>query len=364
MKVKGILKNSPVNVSFLANEKNHAAPPTPIKLVFDTKTFGTVCTTHVPQQYYDDYVMTTTFSETMQKLQASQAETLAKHCKNPKAMVEIGCGDGSFLKHCSKHFKRVVGIEPSVKFGEEARKAGFKVVCGYVSSQSTLFKRRFDAFASRQVFEHLEDPLDVLLGTKYMLNDGAVGLIEVPNGYRALRNGRFYEFFPDHIQYYSVNKLVELATKAGFNVISCNESFGGDYLELWVRWEAYPAIHLAEMAKTQSKVAKTVERFLNTYAQVAVFGAGAKTLSILATLKEETLNKIVCVIDDDPHKWNKFVPNSKVPVVGTSYAPAFAPQNVIIMALSYVDEIAAKVRKNLLHVQVFTIKNNTIVKVL
>jgi len=361
MKVKGFLKKSPMNVSFLADNKNHFVKTPPISLQFDNRTFNTVCTTHVPQEYYDNYVMTTTFSDTMQRLQAFQAATLAQHCKTPKSMVEIGCGDGSFLKHCQLHFKEVIGIEPSVRFGEEARKAGFKVICAYVSGKGEGLKKKFDAFASRQVFEHLKDPLDVLLGIKKMLKKGAVGLIEVPNGYRALRSGRFYEFFPDHIQYYSVNKLVEIATKAGFNVISCNETFGGDYLELWVRWEPDAVSHLKRMSRSQASLSAAINRFITTHGSTEIFGAGAKTLSILSTLNPDVRNQILCVIDDDPHKWNKFVPNSNIPVISSAKVKEFAPKNVLIFALSYVSEIYGKVYRLLPEASVYTIKDNCIV---
>lgn len=361
MKVKGSLKQVPNNVSFLA-PRSHFSTPTPsISLVFDDKTFSTECKTLVQHGYYDDYVMTTTFSETMQKLQERQAFILHSHHPTAKSLVEIGCGDGSFLKHCSKHFPNVVGIEPSKSFGDEARKAGFKVIRGYVSSEKPLIKRKFDAFASRQVFEHLQDPLDVLIGIKYMLNEGAVGLIEVPNGYRALRNGRFYEFFPDHTQYYSVNRLVELASKAGFSVISCNESFGGDYLELWVRWEPNCTSYLTKMAKVQSKVSKQVKRFIEKEEDVAIFGAGAKTLSILSTIDYRIVNRVGCVIDDDPHKWSKYIPNTAVPVVGSVDIRAkFQPKNVLILALSYIDEISTKVKKMFPSAKVFALVNNEI----
>lgn len=362
MKVKGNLTHVPHNVSFLAPRSYFPTPTPSISLVFDDKTFNTECKTMVQQGYYDDYVMTTTFSDTMQKLQARQAELLRLHATGG-SMVEIGCGDGSFLNHCSKHFEKVVGIEPSKAFGDEARKKGFKVVRGYVSSEKPLIKRKFHAFASRQVFEHLKDPMDVLIGIKYMLKEGAVGLIEVPNGYRALRNGRFYEFFPDHTQYYSVNRLVELASKAGFNVMSCNESFGGDYLELWVRWEPNCTKHLTKMAQVQSKVSKQVKKFLEKEEDVAIFGAGAKTLAILSTIDSRVVNRVGCVIDDDPHKWNKYIPNTAVPVVGSIDVRAtFQPKNVLILALSYIDEISAKVKKLYPTANVFALVNNEITK--
>lgn len=298
--------------------------------------------------------MTTTFSAKMQELQKSQLEKLVslhERENGPASFIEIGCGDGSFMKYALRSIPRVIGVEPSRRFANEAMEAGFEVLIGYVGSKILLTDEKFDCFVSRQVFEHLPDPLDVLIGIRNMLHPGAVGLIEVPNGQRALRLKRFFEFFPDHVNYYSVNSLVALASSAKLNVVGCHEAFGGDYLELWVRYEPDAKDWFCNMAKHRDLVCSALASHIATLTaqqkRVAIWGCGAKALSILSSSTSASSWAIACVIDSDPHKQGKFVPNTAIPVVSLSEAVQLQPDVVIVLALSYRDEIAATVRQSI-----------------
>lgn len=348
----GSLDRVPANVSMLADRPREMAPLSEIGFQWHPGSQHLAIKNFQPPSYYADYIMTTTYSEKMQELQRSQAAKLVslyEKSGGPASFVEIGCGDASFLKHVKTRIGRVCGIEPSARFAAEARLAGFDVIDGYVGAATSLTMEKFDSFASRQVFEHLPDPQDVLLGVRKMLSPGAVGLIEVPNGQRALRFKRFFEFFPDHVNYYSVNSLVALATSTGFNVIGCHESFGGDYLELWVRFEPDVALWFEQMAAHRTAVCGAFEATLRELSArripVAVWGCGAKTLSILAATSGAIADQIAAVIDSDPHKQGKYVPNTSIPVVSPAAAAAFNPGVVFVLALSYREEIAAAVRE-------------------
>lgn len=306
-----------------------------------------------PPQYYEDYVMTASYSDRMQSLQAAQMEhmmLLHKDAgKKPASLIEIGCGDGSFLEHAALHVPRVVGIEPSRRFAEEAIQKGFEVLVGFVGADVETTDERFDSFASRQVFEHLPDPLDVLTGIRKMLNHGAIGLIEVPNGYRALRLKRFFEFFPDHVNYYSVNSLVSLASAAGFNVISCQESFGGDYLELWLRNEPDIVTQARDIASHRDNCVRAFAELVQQIAlkgqSTMIWGCGAKTLSVLSATPTDVFQHIAGVIDSDPHKHGRFVPNTSIEIMSPLQAAALLPDVLFILALSYREEIAESARQ-------------------
>lgn len=349
----GSLNKVPANVSVLASAPDTVADLSNIGFKWHARSQHLVIENFQPPSYYEDYIMTATYSGKMQALQASQLKKLIglhESSHGLRSFIEIGCGDGSFMKYATKCIPRVVGIEPSRRFAAEAIQAGFEVLIGYVGSKAQITAEKFDCFVSRQVFEHLPDPLDVLVGIRQMLNPGAVGLIEVPNGQRALRLKRFFEFFPDHVNYYSVNSLVALAMDAGLNVIGCQEAFGGDYLELWTRYEPTVGSWFGELSAHRERVcmalANMVIELTSNGRRVAIWGCGAKTLSILAASPTELVSRITCIIDSDPHKQGHFVPNTSIAIVDRDRAIMINPEVIIVLALSYREEIATAIREH------------------
>ncbi|MFO1449145.1 MAG: class I SAM-dependent methyltransferase [Opitutaceae bacterium] len=361
----GSMANVPFDVSRLSAQPDQPNQPAKIGFKWHAPSQHTTIENYQPPSYYEDYIMTNSYSDVMQRLQQGQMERLLslREDSPPASLVEIGCGDGSFMKYARGRVPRIFGIEPSARFAQEAIRQDFEVKIGYVSADTLLTEEKFDSFASRQVFEHLPDPLDVLIGIRKMLNPGAVGLIEVPYGHRSLRTKRFFDFFPDHVNYYSVNSLVALATDAGLNVISCNEAFGGDYLELWTRYEPNPERWFNELTVARERVcgalASKIREIRQQNKRLAVWGCGAKALSMFSASSPETLALIECVIDSDPHKQGKFVPGSSVPVVSPDQGDRLKPDVLLILALSYREEIAASARKLIPGCQqIFTIDNS------
>tara|TARA_R100001377_G_scaffold83047_1_gene64042 strand:- start:888 stop:2051 length:1164 start_codon:yes stop_codon:yes gene_type:complete len=349
----GNFEQVPGNVSYLAAFANENSALSDIGFKWHKKTQHLIIDNYQPPSYYDDYVMTASYSKKMQSLQKSQMERLVgfhkEMCSSLESFVEIGCGDGSFLKYAQNYTNRVLGIEPSRIFSEEVSKLGFDVINGYVNSGTLLTTEKFDAFVSRQVFEHLPDPLDVLTGIKKLLNPNAVGLIEVPNGKRSLRLSMFYDFFPDHVNYYSVNSLVSLATAAGFNVIECKESFESHYLELWLRNEVEIEVQFRNMLIQREAVCinfiDKISELVEQRKRIVIWGGGAKTLTILAASLGKEVLSIIGIIDSDPHKHGRYVPNSSILILGPENISSINPDVVFVLALSYRGEIADTVRQ-------------------
>ncbi len=348
----GSLDRVPDNVSYLAPEPNKKMPLSNIFFKWNSESQHLKIENYQPSKYYEDYLMTTSHSKKMQELQSIQVDKLIEinGGKKIRSFIEIGCGDGSFLNHAKNKFDDVWGIEPSKRFSETAKKNGHQIINGFVSAATSLTTLKFDAFASRQVFEHLNDPLDVLIGIKKMLNVNAVGLIEVPNGYRAIKNRRFYEFFPDHVNYFSVNSLVSLANDAGFNVISCNEAFGGDYLELWVSNSVDIVENLIELeAYRYNVVTNLKDEILRQYNEgrtLVIWGCGAKTLTIFSAGLSDISDYITAIIDSDPNKQGLYIPNTAIKILSPNQCFSVNPKTIIVLALSYRNEIAELIKNN------------------
>lgn len=346
----GSLKDVPQNVSYLGIFPFDSLEPAKIDILWNSKSKHLSITNYQPQEYYENYLMTTTYSPAIQKLQEEQVRKLIKFSAGNSqelSLVEIGCGDGSFLNHAKRFFSEVIGIEPSQKFARLARQEGHVVIEAYVQKSQLPTTKKFDLFVARQVFEHLSDPLDCLLGVKKMLKVGAVGLIEVPNGFRALKEGRYFEFFPDHVNYFSVNSLVDLVSTAGLNVISCNESFGGDYLEAWISLDPEPTKMYEGLLNHREKVINSLNVWLRakgTENNNIIFGCGAKTLSTVALNPDFFSENFRYAVDSDPNKVAKYLPGTNIEILSINDPLLVEPYNVLILALSYVDEIATMIR--------------------
>ena len=361
------MQNVPDNVSFLAQTPNYNIELTEIDIFYDAKTQHSTISNFQKNEYYEDYLMTTTYSESMQKLQAHQVDKLSKLVElemsrkgrtdelglNSFRFIEVGCGDGSFLEHASTYFKEVVGIEPSRKFWDLCQAKNLDVINDYLTSDNLLTNRKFDAFASRQVFEHLENPKDTLIGLRKILNDDAIGFIEVPNGYKALKNGNFYEFFPDHINYFSLNSLSALVNDVGFNIIESKQSFNSDYLEIWIQNSPAIDIENQQFDRTKLKIDIALQNYTNVRRsgrKSVFFGCGAKAISLVTSNSEFFTDNFEFAIDSDPNKIGKFIPNTAIEILSINDPRLRDYEEILILALSYQNEINNLIQEKLVGV--------------
>jgi cyclopropane fatty-acyl-phospholipid synthase-like methyltransferase len=282
--------------------------------------------------YYDEYVMTASHSQKMQQLQSKQSAKLSSLALKRDFFLEIGCGDGSFLMHAKGLFNSVLGVEPSKPFYELCRDKNLNVINDYLTEKLT-FDVKFDAFASRQVFEHIEHPKQVFSIIHRLLNDTAVGLIEVPNAQKMISDNRYFDLFSDHINYYTPLSLCNLAKLAGFDVVSVEESFNGDYLELYVRKQN----NGTSMREKRDADLGYLNEYVSKYENVSAWGAGAKAQAIMTALGDEL--PLRYLFDTDVHKSGKYIVNCGAKISPPNTDSVNANSLIIIFAVSYQDEI-------------------------
>jgi len=290
------------------------------------------------EQYYDDYIMSVSHTKKIQDLQAAQLELLATFAQRREYFLEIGCGDGAFLLRAKDVFKDVIGVEPSKKFYELCKQKELCVINEYLTDSSYL-PNKVDGFAARQVFEHLENPLEVLKIISKFMNLNGVGLIEVPNAEKMLRQKRYFDIFADHVNYFTASSLCHLAKQAGFAVIMLRESFNGDYLELYVRKGMYVTESFSEK---REKDFNFIKEKIEKYQNVSIWGAGAKTQAIFTRYGSSL--RVNNIFDTDQHKTGYYVINSKNPIELPSAEKINKNDLIIIFAVSYQDEIISMLK--------------------
>jgi SAM-dependent methyltransferase len=339
------LDRAPRDVSHLLTPEQ-AATDTPIRLeVFRCEACGHVQLARDPEPaYYEDYLMTVSHSPQMRAFQRRQAEAfVSRFDLAGRRVIEVGCGDGNYLGILRSLGVNATGIEPSARFREVAMAAGHDVHLGYVTAGSPAPGGPYDAFVTREVFEHVPDPNDFLQGVRRSLTDDGVGLVEVPSLEQALEHQRFFDFFPDHVNYWSVATLGRALERNGFLVLEVTRGMNGEYLEATVRVDAGRDLRAlaASVGPLRDALRELLARCAADGRRVAAWGSGAKGL---ASLAEAGAEGIRYVVDSDPHKQARLTPVTHLPVVAPEQLRREPVDVLVLTALAYRDEIVAALR--------------------
>lgn len=297
--------------------------------------------------YYDDYVMTVSHSPQMRAFQRAQADRLVERFGLAgRRVLEVGCGDGNYLSLLAELGADPSGIEPSAPFRRLAERTGLPVHDGYVGDGRPVPGAPFDGFVTREVFEHVPDPNAFLRGIRALLTDDGAGLVEVPSLEQALERGRFFDFFPDHVNYWSTGTLARALERNGFLVEEVSRGMNGEYLEAWVRVDERRRLEDLQAAATSTveQLRSLVARCNDDGRTLAAWGAGAKGLTTLALAGGVGVRYVV---DSDPHKLGGITPVSRLPVVGPERLREEPVDVVVLTALAYRDEIIASLRSEL-----------------
>lgn len=138
------------------------------------------------------------------------------------AILDIGCGNGSFLDLARKNGWNCSGTELNLKDLEITRAKGQTVINANI--EDPYFKgRAFDVVSLWEVLEHVPDPRATLHNVNSLLNPGGVIFILVPNRdsfiNRMLREKSASFTGHCHINFFNAAILDILLKKEGFEVL-------------------------------------------------------------------------------------------------------------------------------------------------
>ena len=296
--------------------------------------------------FYDDYAMATSFSPSFHVYLEELADMFCATFGAARGrLLEIGCGDGTFLSYLSKQGFDVYGLEPSKPFRDAARGKDLKVFGSYLGQDSPAPDSPYDAFVTRQVLEHVFDISGFLRGIHMSVSPGAPGLLEVPNLCKSVTDGRFYDFFPDHVNYFSPQTLRRALEISGFDVIDVVPTMNDEYIAAFVKrsklTDMLPVRSAVDAIRTS--LAQFVEDHRQAGKRLAIWGSGGKGVAALAAVGWEGVSYVV---DTDPRKQGLFMP---------VHLQVFAPERlktehvdtVLVTALAHLNEISVQLRKEL-----------------
>ena len=270
-----------------------------------------------------------------------------------KIVVEIGSSNFSFSKILlEKNANHIFAYEPSFSFINNDDKITF--INDFFNFKNISFDyKKVDLVVMRHVLEHCPSPSEIIKDISSMGKEGMKIYIEVPNVLDIFEDGRFYDFFYEHIHYFNPNLLPNYLKKFGLRLLKINYLANNQHFGLFLeksdlisnenildikKSDVNLDNEIIKFKKNMDLFEKNLKNLLNNYEKVAIYGGGSHGLGIAAIFNLDP-NKIQYFLDLDKFKSNKFAPKTHIPIFSPLKVNLNLLQAIIIIAPLYQDEI-------------------------
>ncbi|MFJ3484447.1 methyltransferase domain-containing protein [Pseudomonas sp. NPDC090202] len=286
-------------------------------------------------------------------------------------VVEIAANDGYLLQYVARRGIPCLGIEPTRSTAQAAREKGLEireVFFGEATAQALVGEGwSADLMAANNVLAHVPDINDFLRGFATLLAPSGVATFEFPQLLSLIAGQQFDTLYHEHYSYLSLTAVQTLCKRNGLQVfdVAQLQTHGGS-LRVFVQrangpQTVQPAVaqqlqaeldagvktpqFYASLAPAAERIKHELLSFLlkakAERKRVVGYGAAAKgnTLLNYAGVKPDLL---AWVADANPHKQDKFLPGSRIPVVSTERIAIEKPDYVLVLPWNLLREIAGQ----------------------
>ncbi len=369
------LINSPASNSFLTPEQlNEPETFYPLKVYTCHQCFLVQVDEYKKSDaiFDSNYVYFSSYSTSWLQHASNYADKMTERFgyNDESQVIEIASNDGYLLQYFLKKGIKVMGIEPTANTAEVAIGKGIKTIIEFFGVELADRLRnhwdvKADLLLGNNVLAHVPDIVDFVGGMKIILAEHGVITMEFPHLMQLVDNNQFDTIYHEHFSYLSFYTVKQIFESVGLEMFDVEElpTHGGS-LRIYAK-------HKEDSTKTISDnvaavLKKETDKGLNGLAyydnfqqkalkvkldltqflmdqkragkKVAAYGAAAKgnTLLNYCGIKNDLIS---FVVDANPHKQNKFLPASHIPVVNEDYLKEAKPDFVIILPWNLKDEI-------------------------
>ncbi len=300
-----------------------------------------------PMHDYSEYEMSWMHIPTLADYRKELAKNfVSRFCFERPSVLDVGCGSGDFLKCLTDAGAFSSGLEPSRPLVLRAIEAGFNVTHGLVGTEA-IDVGKIDGWTCLQVLEHVPDPVAFLATLRGILTKGGVGLVEVPSLELIISERRFYDFFRDHLNYFTESTLRLTCELAGFRVIEIRPGLNRQFHVAMVTpaEELYFDSFGRSLDELLGQLRNWFMTLKNAGKRIAVWGAGYKSI---AAITAADLKGFEYVIDSDPTKHGRFTPGSHLEIRSPLALTTHPVDAIVLASVAYKQEILQQLRNELL----------------
>ena len=324
-----------------------------------------------PKKLFSKYLYKSSISKTFKNHFKYSCQKYIKQFnlqKKKSMIIDIGSNDGiALLPFKNYKFKNLIGIEPAYELAKITRNMKIKTYNSFLNENiANKLKNRGDLITASNVFAHVKD---INKFTKYIfeiLKINGVLIIEVQYLYKMLLDGSFDNIYHEHLYYWSVNSLKKFFLKFNAEIFHVEEiNTHGGSIRIYVKnknnfnikinksvkniiqneknkkifsLKAYYKFGL-NIIKRKKKLINRLNKFKNRK-KIIGYGAPAKATTLINYFK---LKKYISsIIDDNPMKNNKYIPNTNINISTKTRSKA---ECVVVFAWNYFDEIKKNNKK-------------------
>ena len=289
--------------------------------------------------------------------------------KSSSHVVEVASNDGYLLQYVKSRGIPCLGIEPTASTANAARLKGVETVERFfgvdLAKELVANGRAADLTAANNVLAHVPDINDFVRGFAELLKPSGVATFEFPHLYQLVTERQFDTIYHEHFSYLSFTTVREIFLTQGLSVFDVEEigTHGGSLRVFAQRTDSgkHPiSDHVGQILELESGAGMRSLSFYEGFERdaeiaksklleilvdaklsgktVAAYGAAAKGNTFLnyAGVKSDLIS---FVVDRNPAKQGKWMPGSRIPIVGEERLRNERPEVIIILPWNIKSEV-------------------------
>ncbi|MBC7476322.1 MAG: methyltransferase domain-containing protein [Candidatus Sericytochromatia bacterium] len=368
------LINSPASNSFLTEEQlNEPETFYPLKVYTCSKCFLVQVDEYKKSDaiFDSDYVYFSSYSSSWLAHSKKYTDEMQKRFSfsTESLVIEIASNDGYLLQYFKEKGIPVLGIEPTKNTAEVALLKGIATITEFMgvklAKQLVAEGKKADLLLGNNVLAHVPDIVDFVGGMKILLKDNGIITMEFPHLMQLVDYNQFDTIYHEHFSYLSFFTVKEIFESQGLTLFDVEEitTHGGslriyakhndngnqavtDRVDILLKKEIVKGINNLKYYEGFEERVQNVKLDLLEFLikqkrigkKVAAYGAAAKGNTLLNYFGIKN-DLIEFVVDLNPHKQNKFLPASHIPVVNEAFLKQVNPDYIIILPWNLKDEI-------------------------
>ena len=328
--------------------------------------------THLDLQYLDYLYLTSVtnnLAKYYQELTSSYMQELG--LERDQYILDIGSNDGAFLKSFLDAGFPVLGVDPSGPASRVATERGISTINDYFSSDVVekikLMKIGIGLISVNYTLANVPSIRDFFRSVSALSTEKTY--FSIITGYHPdqFAINMFDYIGHDHLTYFSVSDLKNIANEFGFNLVDVEriEHKGGSIRLLLTKSNLVPKSSVAQILQRENwmnvssdtyilemfaRVEYSKQQLNNALAQHKnVGGIGASISTSYLSVHYQITDKISVLFDDDPQKIGRFSPGSGIEVQSLKRIATAPVDCVVILAWQHTLKLLDRLKEENFH---------------